>query len=1383
MPSLGRKQFKPSPCPAGLKPEDKVFHVPLTNEIFTSYDDFFQRQIALSSMVWTCSVTGKTGLTFEEALESEKNAQETLSTYPTSFATPILFLVHKLSCRGRIDDLVNDIYFFVKDHYLLGEEVILSGGRGKRRVKILKVTYNDVENDEDASQCNDVKKPAIFVKRGELLIPPAERFMYDVLLLDKNNGDAGDQVRERVKHQELFRSKSLWARNMLRVFLKNSCATDHERLTVKKELVDKLDLASMTWDEVFGGPVAQFPRTPLMHRGPTKGIHRPPRSHLNGQNVDDLDAQSTSDADFVDDAEREKYRKRLEKAALEKKSNEGKKRSSTKKGENDKNAKRKRAIAQQQEELESLFEQARKVNIENLSHWEQDEHLLTEAEVVELKQLIRQAKEKDREQKRFAKQREKEALLEWKKPRDDVACDDLKPLPELAPLRLPIWMSDEDFGDFLYIFQFFQSFAELLPIKEVRGTTHVKFGEIVSAVRSCSPEQDDMFVQLMHILLKAKTERADEEDGDEANLNNKEEIPPDANVDIDHKVHGAEIRQATMLHESVRLTHGLSARHLPIDLMTITEVLRLSLLTSGYYTGIATHRFRLFSRGGARFYEDEGFIFARSSPQTMDVLKQQTIFDLQPYERLALLKVVIQQLLSYQKFRSTADERIASLVEVRKELKNLRNFDAVQEKEAREASLVREYEAEQVEELGEAARADFVKREEPSSETTALINFLKGGSFMSRREDKFREIEQILMKGIAYTQLEADEIKKARSLQVEHITSVENDLLKLIYKLQNRVGWHCLGRDRAFRSYWYFESLPLILVENMVSNDERDHCVEPTPLDKVEEEYRRNYSDDDELRKFLLGCTATKECPVHGRSSRPRWQLIENLDILSMIESACNSRGFRESELSENLKFFAPLLKNILGRCSEKISTGEIYKELLLTDVDLADSSQSFDWKREFIDMLLDFEEKVEQGCIGHVAIDESKRDDWRLSLRENHNVASFVKRDVEVFGETVLTADEIQSLNDTGHLALAFLHIVQGINLKFLRLPFATASSKDKDCVNIPTTTFDQWQKSLLQCSSISALALFYSTLESAVLWTKSRLQAKCRKCKKKGETEKLCMCTRCDRCYHTDCVKPKIKDFNGWMCSDCKALLKAKEAEERWKKRQAKAMKNEEEEQTCSRENDDAVGISADESVEEFELPADMLKTSSGRIVKKVVYADESISEERKNSRRKPHGKVDSDEGDSASDSEYSYPKRKRSSISDERFPKVVTMSLRETDNRTRNTLRAFEPLISEAMRQQIAWPFLKPVDARTVPDYYQIIKRPMDLRTMMNKLKQRLYDTPEQVIADARLIFENCRTYNEEESEICKCADKLEEFMEERFNKVLEANTPSVRTRNLR
>lgn len=67
----------------------------------------------------------------------------------------------------------------------------------------------------------------------------------------------------------------------------------------------------------------------------------------------------------------------------------------------------------------------------------------------------------------------------------------------------------------------------------------------------------------------------------------------------------------------------------------------------------------------------------------------------------------------------------------------------LQEKEAREASLVREYEAEQLEELGEAARADFVKKEEPSKETITLINFVKGGSFVGRREERLREVEQV----------------------------------------------------------------------------------------------------------------------------------------------------------------------------------------------------------------------------------------------------------------------------------------------------------------------------------------------------------------------------------------------------------------------------------------------------------------------------------------------------------------------------------------------------------------------------------------------------------------------------------------------------------------
>jgi hypothetical protein len=48
-----------------------------------------------------------------------------------------------------------------------------------------------------------------------------------------------------------------------------------------------------------------------------------------------------------------------------------------------------------------------------------------------------------------------------------------------------------------------------------------------------------------------------------------------------------------------------------------------------------------------------------------------------------------------------------------------------------------------------------------------------------------------------------------------------------------RCGLICLGRDRAYRSYFFSESLPGILIEEATHIDEFDSCEKPTPLDKV----------------------------------------------------------------------------------------------------------------------------------------------------------------------------------------------------------------------------------------------------------------------------------------------------------------------------------------------------------------------------------------------------------------------------------------------------------------------------------------------------------------------------------------------------------------------
>ncbi|CAH2220658.1 E3 ubiquitin- ligase TRIM33 isoform X1 [Pelobates cultripes] len=59
-----------------------------------------------------------------------------------------------------------------------------------------------------------------------------------------------------------------------------------------------------------------------------------------------------------------------------------------------------------------------------------------------------------------------------------------------------------------------------------------------------------------------------------------------------------------------------------------------------------------------------------------------------------------------------------------------------------------------------------------------------------------------------------------------------------------------------------------------------------------------------------------------------------------------------------------------------------------------------------------------------------------------------------------------------------------------------------------------------------------------------------------------------------------------------------------------------------------------------------------------------------------------------------------------------------------------------------------FQEPVPA-SIPNYYKIIKKPMDLSTVKKKLQKKHsqhYQTPEDFVADVRLIFKNCERFNE-------------------------------------
>ena len=45
----------------------------------------------------------------------------------------------------------------------------------------------------------------------------------------------------------------------------------------------------------------------------------------------------------------------------------------------------------------------------------------------------------------------------------------------------------------------------------------------------------------------------------------------------------------------------------------------------------------------------------------------------------------------------------------------------------------------------------------------------------------------------------------------------------------------------------------------------------------------------------------------------------------------------------------------------------------------------------------------------------------------------------------------------------------------------------------------------------------------------------------------------------------------------------------------------------------------------------------------------------------------------------------------------------------------------LLKEMDHQEDAWPFLEPVGKRKFPEYFKVVKQPMDFHTMRTKLRE--------------------------------------------------------------
>ncbi|XP_057682643.1 histone acetyltransferase p300 isoform X2 [Corythoichthys intestinalis] len=103
-----------------------------------------------------------------------------------------------------------------------------------------------------------------------------------------------------------------------------------------------------------------------------------------------------------------------------------------------------------------------------------------------------------------------------------------------------------------------------------------------------------------------------------------------------------------------------------------------------------------------------------------------------------------------------------------------------------------------------------------------------------------------------------------------------------------------------------------------------------------------------------------------------------------------------------------------------------------------------------------------------------------------------------------------------------------------------------------------------------------------------------------------------------------------------------------------------------------------------------------------------------------------------------------------------------------------QALMPTLESLYRQEPeSLPFRMPVDPQLlcIPDYFDIVKNPMDLSTIKRKLDTGQYQDPWQYVDDIWLMFNNAWLYNRKTSRVYKCCSKLAEVFEQEIDPVMQ------------
>ncbi|KAI9171125.1 Ankyrin repeat, bromo and BTB domain-containing protein [Paramyrothecium foliicola] len=205
--------------------------------------------------------------------------------------------------------------------------------------------------------------------------------------------------------------------------------------------------------------------------------------------------------------------------------------------------------------------------------------------------------------------------------------------------------------------------------------------------------------------------------------------------------------------------------------------------------------------------------------------------------------------------------------------------------------------------------------------------------------------------------------------------------------------------------------------------------------------------------------------------------------------------------------------------------------------------------------------------------------------------------------------------------------------------------------------------------------------------------------------------------------------------------------------------------------------VAMSSFDSVPVVHAPADSPPAASPSLPRKNVhYLEETADEAVLGSSKRPRQPLSSIQAaDPITDPKHALGRKAfRNSLSK---PQKRRSSAAQLDPRAISTSQKLDfcaDLLQRMLSGPGFWtrlvgPFREPVEPMEdgVPDYFDKVKRPMDLNSIKAKMDRREYVDDEEFLADMRQIFENCFLYWKKGDPMWLAGEKLQKTFEEKYS----------------